>query len=81
MKITLTNGIRFIEPDEGKILTNGDTYSDGVYLAINANVDEWVEVDYQPESGEETGEETNDENNLQTAVKADTEVETKTEDI
>lgn len=61
MRITLTNGIRFIEPDDGKILTNGEVYSDGVYLAINANVDDWTEVDRPPEMDGETDDENGEE--------------------
>jgi len=31
--------------DEGKILTNGETYSEQVYLGIHDSPDNWREVD------------------------------------
>ena len=31
--------------EEGKVLTNGSTYSKQVWLGINDNVDNWHEVD------------------------------------
>lgn len=33
-----------LEPDEGKVLTNGETYSDKVYLGKNDSPDNWREV-------------------------------------
>ena len=51
MKINTTNeGVRYIVPSEGKHLTDGNgNYSDLVYLAANANADDWYEVDEIPE--------------------------------
>ena len=43
-----------LEPDEGYVLTNGETYSYKVYLGINDSPDNWREV---PESEMPTGEE------------------------
>ena len=49
MTITTNNkGIRVLTPDEGKYLTNGETYSTKVYLGKNASPDEWREVDEIP---------------------------------
>lgn len=36
-----------LEPDEGMVLTNGETYSYRVYLGINDSPDNWWEI---PES-------------------------------
>ena len=36
-----------LEPDDGYVLTNGETYSYRVYLGINDSPDNWREV---PES-------------------------------
>lgn len=36
-----------LEPDEGMVLTNGETYSTKVYLGINDSPDNWYEI---PES-------------------------------
>lgn len=33
-----------LEPDEGNVLTNGETYSDKVYLGKNDSPDNWREV-------------------------------------
>lgn len=39
------NGIRILEPSEGKWLYNGETCSDRVYLGKNADASAWTEVD------------------------------------
>lgn len=41
-----TNEIKIVvlEPDEGNVLTNGDVYSDKVYLGKNDSPDNWREV-------------------------------------
>lgn len=51
MTINTTNeGVRYIVPSENKYLTDGNgAYSDIVYLAANASVDDWYEVDEIPE--------------------------------
>lgn len=36
-----------LEPDEGMVLTNGETYSYRVYLGVNDSPDNWWEI---PES-------------------------------
>jgi len=36
--------IRVLEPDEGKVLTNGETYSYKVYLGIYDDSSNWVEI-------------------------------------
>ena len=46
---TTNDGVRYIVPSEGKHLTDGNTYSDLVYLAANASPDDWYEVDEIPE--------------------------------
>lgn len=46
--ITNDKGIRVLTPDEGKYLTNGETYSTKVYLGKNASPGEWREVDEIP---------------------------------
>ena len=33
-----------LEPDEGMVLTNGETYSYRVYLGINDSPDNWWEI-------------------------------------
>lgn len=40
------NGIRVIEPENGLWLTNGETYSQKVYLGKNANANEWTETEW-----------------------------------
>lgn len=39
------NGIRILEPSEGKWLYNGETCSDKVFLGKNADASAWTEVD------------------------------------
>lgn len=39
------NGIRWIEADEGKILTNGDTTTKKAYLGNTADASLWSEID------------------------------------
>ena len=34
-----------LRPEEGKVLTNGSTYSKEVWLGINDSPDNWQEVD------------------------------------
>ena len=36
---------RMLEADEGKTLTDGETYSQVVYLGKNESVDNWQEID------------------------------------
>ena len=36
--------IRVLEPDEGMILTNGETYSKRVYLGVNDTPENWHEI-------------------------------------
>ena len=33
-----------LEPDKGKVLTNGETYSYKVYLGVNDSPDNWHEI-------------------------------------
>lgn len=33
-----------LEPEKGKILTNGETYSYKVYLGVNDSPDNWWEI-------------------------------------
>lgn len=51
--ITNKNGTRVMTPDEGKYLTNGETYSTTVYLGKNASPDEWREVDAIPDEADD----------------------------
>jgi len=43
MKIEIVNGMRVQTPDEGKVLTNGESTSTQVYLGEGATP--WAEVD------------------------------------
>ena len=54
---TVINGITVLTPDEGKYLTNGETYSTKVYLGKNADHNDWREVDSIEEDPELTAEE------------------------
>lgn len=51
------NGIRILEPSEGKWLYNGETCSDRVYLGKNAGASVWTEVDEYIEPSDETDDE------------------------
>lgn len=51
------NGIRILEPSEGKWLYNGETCSDKVYLGKNADASVWTEVDEYIEPSDETDDE------------------------
>ena len=44
-----------LEPEEGMLLTNGETYSTRVYLGVNDSPENWWEV---PESEVPSGDET-----------------------
>lgn len=44
MKLEIINNIRVITPDDGMWITNGDTFSDKVYLGVNADINEWSEI-------------------------------------
>lgn len=41
MRIYTENGIRIIEADTGAYVTNGETYSEKVYLGKNASESAW----------------------------------------
>lgn len=43
---------RMLEADEGKTLTDGETYSPVVYLGKNKNPDNWQEIDQADEPTE-----------------------------
>ena len=50
---TNEKGIRILTPAEGRYLTNGETYSEKVYLGKNASPDDWWEVDSIPDVPED----------------------------
>lgn len=52
MIIETIKGVRVLTPAEGLYLTNGDTYSEKVYLGKNAQIEDWQEVDSIPEPPE-----------------------------
>ena len=47
MKIEVKNGVMVLTPDDAKVLTNGDTFSNKVYLGINDSSDNWWEINIQ----------------------------------
>jgi len=53
MKTSLIN-IEVLEPDDGMVLTNGETYSTRVYLGTNDTALNWWEIPENevPEEGE-----------------------------
>ena len=53
MMMTNENGIRILTPSDGMYLTNGETYSQKVYLGKNADPDEWREIDRVPDEEED----------------------------
>lgn len=53
MRIEIVRGFRRLVPENGKVLTDGEVYSDGVFLAGIAKVEDWQEVDPpEPEQDE-----------------------------
>ena len=44
---------RMLIADEGKVLTNGETYSAVVYLGAEENADNWTETEIPKEEIEE----------------------------
>lgn len=57
MITTTKNNITILTPDEGKVLTNGDTYSDSVFLGKNDSVENWYEIDESEVPNEEESQE------------------------
>jgi hypothetical protein len=53
----ITEKVTVLKADEGKLLTNGDTYGKVVYLGYNDSIDNWHEVDETEllEGGESDG--------------------------
>ena len=47
MKIITKNGFRFLYPESGKYLKNGDIVTDYVALGASATADDWQEIDEQ----------------------------------
>ena len=45
MKIITKNGFRFLYPESGKYLKNGDIVTDYVALGETATADDWQEID------------------------------------
>ena len=45
MKIIIKNGFRFLYPESGKYLKNGDIITDYVALGTTATADDWQEID------------------------------------
>ena len=45
MKIITKNGFRFLYPESGKYLKNGDIVTDYVVLGTTATADDWQEID------------------------------------
>ena len=56
IKITYLNP-QMIIADEGKVLTNGETYSSVVYLGKDENADNWQEINLDEMPNEEVNEE------------------------
>lgn len=54
---TNEKGIRILTPAEGKYLTNGETYSQKVYLGKNGSPSDWREVNSPDEDPDLTAEE------------------------
>lgn len=54
----ITEKVTVLKADDGKLLTNGDTYGKVVYLGYNDSIDNWYEVDEAEaviEGGESNG--------------------------
>lgn len=47
MKIITKNGFRFLYPESGKYLKNGDIITDYVVLGETATADDWQEISEQ----------------------------------
>ena len=47
MKIITKKGFRFLYPENGKYLKNGDIVTDYVALGETATADDWKEIDEQ----------------------------------
>ena len=52
--------IRVIEAEKGKLLTNGETFSEKVFLGVNDDPENWWEVD--EDKAEKPSEEDQEEN-------------------
>ena len=48
METVNERGVRILTPDDGMFLCNGETYSQIVYLGVNASPEDWYEVDEIP---------------------------------
>lgn len=51
------NGLRILRPESGMALTNGNVYSEMVYLAIDADKSDWWDTECAEEAEELTAEE------------------------
>lgn len=47
MKIEVKNGIIVLTSEDAKVLTNGDTFSNQVYLGIHDSSNNWWEINIQ----------------------------------
>ena len=68
---TTKEGVVYLTPDEGKMLKNGDNYSDLVFLARNASPSDWIEInaDEVPEEPEPQDDEPVDDSDYVEAAK------------
>lgn len=60
MKIITKNGFRFLYPESGKYLKNGDIITDYVVLGESATSDDWQEISEQEKELLEQEKENND---------------------
>ena len=60
MEIITKNGFRFLYPESGKYLQNGDIITDYVVLGESATADDWKEIDEQEKELLEQEKENND---------------------
>ena len=61
MKIITKNGFRFLYPENGKYLKNGDVITDYVVLGETATANDWKEINEQEKELLEQEKENNDE--------------------
>ena len=60
MKIINKNGFRYLYPESGKYLKNGDIVTDYVVLGESATADDWQEISEQEKELLEQEKENND---------------------
>lgn len=50
MKITELENMKIITPEEGNMLTNGEVFTDAIFVGLSSQLENWWEVKIEEDS-------------------------------